>query len=501
ILTPYIIVESLFFNYPNYLCFYQHHYYFHPEFWEYYCCTPPWWSWNSWWGLPWHDQWGLWWWWGHPGFPQPLWIDTAIANHLPPPNQKVIHLFQNVTPPRVITSQGVVKPSRIREAIFDTTNSQKPIIPDNQNIMEAIQSQAAPERAREILTPSGSEPDSVTGKLPPLQKPTISAPPRRRVRPDPQTLPTKPNRLRPAEPRIRRPQIQDERSIQDRPEQRSRPPILSPRGGRAETPSIQERPIRRVPEITTPRQVTPRGRVERAVPQITEPRRQELPSPSRRPIFRSRAETLVPRQIRTPETRATPRPPAIEREPRKPHLRPRRSTAPELKPTAPRQPAIRQFQPATPRQPAVQQFQPTSPRQPATREFQPAAPRQPERRELPRRIQSRPISTPTPQDQSEPRQILLPSNRRGPSETYQIDRAESIAPYFERPRATEEPRLRGYVLPQPSSPPSRIETLTPPDYERGVRTDRVRTRDIRSRSVHRDPNRGGITYPHDILQE
>lgn len=98
--TP-IIVQRLFFCYPDYLCFYWHWCHFHPGWgWDDCGCVPPWWHWHDWWCFGWADCWGLWWWWGHPGALPPFWLHLELSKQIAPPPLTIIDFFKKISQPK-----------------------------------------------------------------------------------------------------------------------------------------------------------------------------------------------------------------------------------------------------------------------------------------------------------------------------------------------------------------------------------------------------------------
>lgn len=97
-IEPQVIVQRLFFYYPDHLCWYWHWWHYHPAWWSDCWCLPPWWEWNSWWGLGWNDCWWLWWWWGHPGFASPWWLSPDFALKIAPPLEELLDFLDRWRP-------------------------------------------------------------------------------------------------------------------------------------------------------------------------------------------------------------------------------------------------------------------------------------------------------------------------------------------------------------------------------------------------------------------
>ncbi len=112
IIEPDIIIHHLFVWYPDYIYVLYHHHHFHLAWWDGFMDTPPWWGWDSWWAFSWHDHWGLWWWYTHPGYPHPAWMTAALASHIHPPSDHLLLAMKKLNPPPVVTPNGVVPPSK-----------------------------------------------------------------------------------------------------------------------------------------------------------------------------------------------------------------------------------------------------------------------------------------------------------------------------------------------------------------------------------------------------
>jgi DNA segregation ATPase FtsK/SpoIIIE-like protein len=173
-IDPVIIVKSQIVYYPNYLYFYYHHYHFHPEFWTEAPFVPPWWGWASWWGFSWHDHWGLWWWYSHPGYPQPYWMNAQIAQLLPPPQPALFQLIKKITPPSIVTEEGVVTSSSLLHAISLSRTGKIsdrviPIVSNKKQVQERLNEVIKKEdlKPKVILRPEGKELPGKVLKTPP----------------------------------------------------------------------------------------------------------------------------------------------------------------------------------------------------------------------------------------------------------------------------------------------------------------------------------------------
>ncbi len=161
---PDTIVRNLIVDYPDYAYFYHHYYYF------YYnrrridlSFIPPWWLWNHWWNFNWSNQWALWWWYTHPGYPQPYWINTAISREIPPPSSLLLDELKEEIPPSIVTPYGVVSSNALLNALVHIESSRiptqqiAPIIPDNLELKAQILNQLKVQRMKptEVLRPIG----------------------------------------------------------------------------------------------------------------------------------------------------------------------------------------------------------------------------------------------------------------------------------------------------------------------------------------------------------
>ena len=157
-------LEDTFERYPDYLCYYQHHFHFNPKEWLLSRDEPSWWSLPSWWCFNWHDQWGLWWWYTHPGYPQPSWVTSQISQHIPKPPGSLIIAMKKIVPPLIVTPNGVVSPRQFLSAMIEVdskahvpTGKIVPILPSNPEIVQDIKNTARSAiKAEMILKPAGS---------------------------------------------------------------------------------------------------------------------------------------------------------------------------------------------------------------------------------------------------------------------------------------------------------------------------------------------------------
>lgn len=156
-------LEQLSQEYPNYLYFFQQHYHFHRDFWDKSDLTPPWWAWPVWWGLNWNSQWSVWWWYTHPGFPQPAWINLELADAMPPPSSKLLAISSTLQPkPFIVTPQGVVSNEALRQAALTLNKGKFPgnkgalIFSSKNNQLQKIQEISQPKFSEnDVLRPAG----------------------------------------------------------------------------------------------------------------------------------------------------------------------------------------------------------------------------------------------------------------------------------------------------------------------------------------------------------
>ncbi len=156
VLNPLYIMERLFPYWPNYISLFRYHFYFHNDEWIAWGVTPPWWKWYSWWCFPIYDAWWLWWWWTHPGYPNPPWIDSSIAEKIQPPSDFVLEMMKRVRPPAIVTGNGVIGGKELIKAIERATGKKQPILPSDPKQVIQIEELAKPQTPKPpYLRPSG----------------------------------------------------------------------------------------------------------------------------------------------------------------------------------------------------------------------------------------------------------------------------------------------------------------------------------------------------------
>lgn len=294
--TPYMIIEVpvileyMTLYYPNYLCHLYHHFHYHPDFWITFPGTPAWWWWDSWWCFSWHNHWGLWWWYCHPGYPAPFWMNAHLSGMLPAPNQFLLNMIGNIVPPLNVTPLGVISTNRLLKGLSHTKNPVIRLTPQNRDRLKDIVRDRGKLSDRERLRPSGDitriDPDRVRQ----VPKPTIPG--------DKRPIPRYPDRVRPPSvpiipkdipgfsprppverPWDRIPETRPPRFPEGQPRPRPRPPHRFPEARPRPRPPFQ------VPE-THPR---PRPRPPHRVPDWRLPQ-----PPNRRPDFQTPGRPFYP---------------------------------------------------------------------------------------------------------------------------------------------------------------------------------------------------------------
>lgn len=174
---PSEIVKACTPSYPDYITLCNHSWHFHPQYWEGCGCVPVWWSWNDWWSCPWQSHWWLWWWYSHPGYPYPPFIDAAVINAIPPPPSTLINIFGGFSPPIYILPAGVPTSDQWLDAIEKALggNSRGPFVSassinDIADVLNGILPKTGNER------PSGKPGQRAPSKpVQPLQSPSAGA--------------------------------------------------------------------------------------------------------------------------------------------------------------------------------------------------------------------------------------------------------------------------------------------------------------------------------------
>ncbi len=277
------IIEQCFVCYPNYLCYYHHHYHFHMDWWHSWCCVPPWWDWFGWWSLSWSNQWGLFWWWGHSGWPQPMWLDGALAQQIAPPSRLLAAFLRNAMPPAIITPRGLVSADAILEArhsVLGKDVKMRPILPASSSDLDDIfdDAERTIDQPRRVLKPTGSDdqrqlPRPDTGGKP-SRGGRVSSPPGKPHKPMAQ-----PRRTRKVEPAPQEPSIRGRTEKRPRREVELSPPRArryEPAPPREMAPPPRQRRREHVPPADATR---PQRRVAPSRPYREAPRDTTRPAP------------------------------------------------------------------------------------------------------------------------------------------------------------------------------------------------------------------------------
>ncbi len=260
VLQPDVVIRWAFLYYPDFSIFFWHHWHFHPGFWGGWCCVPPWWNWNTCWCFNWADSWGLWWWWTHPGFGHPWWLQFSMANHIPPPPWLLLNMMQNILGPPIILPFGVVPPF----ALINAIGGDVPIMPNDPEDLEDIFDRLKPlfPENQTPLRPNGNETDLDK----PLPRPDIGD------KPEPEdTSVTPPPKPPSSQPPITRPP----QSYVPKPPSVVVPPILPPR-----PPPQYLPPIPKPPRYTPPSYHPPRPRPDQQHRPYPRPQPRPYPRPS-----------------------------------------------------------------------------------------------------------------------------------------------------------------------------------------------------------------------------
>lgn len=338
-IEPTIIVHNLFFYYPDYSYFFYHHHYYHPVFWNEFGYAPPWWRWNTWWGLRWHDHWAVWWWYCHPGYPHPAWITVELANRIPPPPRVLITKIKIVSAPAIVTVKGVVPPHRLLQATTQnklsvSKGAHAPILPADPKRVEKIKDNAKTEElganrpATRPLMPAGrqvahtqqTEIEKQAAPAKPTTTPTTRSP--RQIESPGATLPSQPRTNEPQRIRVNE-KIEPRPPIKSAAPTRTQPDQIRPteREKHETTPTVRP-PIKKPSEPI----VTPQNE-----PRLQEKETREPSTEVRPPIKKSVAPALESRGVPVPRQREISEGYRLVEPPPKPSSRGFERTAPALR--------------------------------------------------------------------------------------------------------------------------------------------------------------------------
>lgn len=180
VLEPLYILEQLYPDWPNYANLFYHHYFYNKDVWIAWGAVPPWWNWDLWWTFAVQDQWWLFWWWSHPGYPHPFFINKETAHEITPPKQFVVEMMKSTHAPYFIANDGVVGEKTLIRAIKKVMGSDDPILPPDRKIMEQVKEVSYPKQPPLLrYEPSGKK--VIREKVKPFFGPThdwLNKPPR-----------------------------------------------------------------------------------------------------------------------------------------------------------------------------------------------------------------------------------------------------------------------------------------------------------------------------------
>jgi hypothetical protein len=156
-----VVLNQCYLYYPdyNYMC--GHHFHYHPDYWTNYD-IPSWWYWNQWWTLGYYDNWALWWWYTHPGYPQPKWLTKEYADKIAPPSKSLLKKIKLVKDPAIVTQNGVVTKQdllKVNSSLKgDKSGKIQPIITDDLAVSKKVQDSLKLKNAvpATILEPQGT---------------------------------------------------------------------------------------------------------------------------------------------------------------------------------------------------------------------------------------------------------------------------------------------------------------------------------------------------------
>jgi hypothetical protein len=187
VLDHLFVMEHLFPYWPRYAALFRFHFVFHYVDWAAWRATPSWWKWPTWDCYPSPALWALWWWWSHPGYPNPSWIDLSLAKGIAPPAPFVVKMMRSRVPPAFVTPYGVVGENTLFEALKQVTQTQLPIIPSNPQQIEQIQALAHPQKpSSSPLMPTAKETTAASSLPKPFLGPlpnSLKSAPRRIILP------------------------------------------------------------------------------------------------------------------------------------------------------------------------------------------------------------------------------------------------------------------------------------------------------------------------------
>ncbi|CRX38354.1 hypothetical protein [Estrella lausannensis] len=159
------LLVELFLSYPDYQFFLQEHFVRNPAYWLLKGSVPSWWLWKGSTLLSRTESWWLFWWWTHPGFPQPEWINPELAAKIYPPSTALVETMQRKTPPSIVMSWGAAELDDLLRVINSHRHNFINFIPDSEDVKIALAG-LEPESPDQVhpLQPEGKHPYlSLTG--------------------------------------------------------------------------------------------------------------------------------------------------------------------------------------------------------------------------------------------------------------------------------------------------------------------------------------------------
>jgi hypothetical protein len=123
------ILAYYYLYWPDYAAFFEHFSHYYPR-WDFgWADYPNWWTWPSWWGLTSEEQWGLWWWWTHPHYPAPHYMNDELANKIVRPGEKILNGINQIHPPFIVTKDGVITQEALYKELLETGVKGEPYVP------------------------------------------------------------------------------------------------------------------------------------------------------------------------------------------------------------------------------------------------------------------------------------------------------------------------------------------------------------------------------------
>ena len=361
------VFDSLLPYYPDYGYLYSNDFCRRRKFWQDSDLCPPWWGWGNWWGASWSNQWGLWWWWSHPGFVQPGFVNDSLGSIIVPPSKRLVQKCSGIQRPTIVTNNGVVSPNtalRAGRKAWGAGSRRDPIFPShfssakNQELLQ----QSLPRTQKNTILPTGKKREKGSSTQGPT--PAFSDFPRgKNFRQRPQNEPIKPHKGTP------RPSAQAPKAAPKVPPVRQPPAQKPPNAPSAQAPRqapkssgshVQKVP--RVPSTQAPRSApksssqkppkAPSAQAPRQAPKSSVSHAQKVPRVPSTQALRSAPKSSVshaqkvPRAPSTQAPRSAPKAPQAQRQPSQRSVsHAQRAPSPQTPRSAPRAPQV-QRQPA-----------------------------------------------------------------------------------------------------------------------------------------------------------